>query len=85
MATSRRPASHDPGVAAVASGFATRSNRALTGSAPSRSRAWKIADFDGNATGSTSGPRPAHAIPSVIRPSTSSYDPSACSAIPTEK
>ena len=55
---------------AVANGWATRSNNAFTGSAPSRSRAWKIADFDGNLTGSTSGS--AHANPSVNSPNTSS-------------
>jgi hypothetical protein len=47
MATIRRPASHDPGIAGVASGVATRANNAARGSWPSRCRAWKIADFDG--------------------------------------
>jgi hypothetical protein len=74
IATNRRPANHDPGVAGVANGTATRSNNARTGSNPNRSRAWKIADFDGNLTGSTSGSD--HANPSVINAITSSYDPS---------
>ena len=70
MATNRRPASHALGVPVVANGCATRSNIALTGAAPNRSRAWKIADFDGIASGAASGS--AHANPSVIRPNTSS-------------
>ena len=70
MATNRRPASNDPGVSAVANGPATRSNNACTGSDPNRSRAWKIADFDGSLTGSAPGS--AHANPSVINPNTSS-------------
>ena len=48
IATSRRPANHAPGVASDATGAATRRNNASTGSGPSRARAWKIADFDGN-------------------------------------
>ena len=83
IATNRRPANNDPDVAAVANGRATRSNNAFTGSNPNRSRAWKIADFDGNLTGSTPGS--AHANPSVINPNTSSYEPSECNAIPTAK
>ncbi len=47
IATSRRPASHVPGVPGVPIGAATRSNSAFIGSGPSRTRAWKIADFDG--------------------------------------
>ena len=50
---------------------------------PNRSRAWKIADFDGNFTGSASGND--HANPSVNKPTTSSYEPSECNAIPTAK
>jgi hypothetical protein len=47
MASTRRPANHDPGVSGPANGRATRRNNASTGSAPRRARAWKIADFDG--------------------------------------
>ena len=47
-ATSRRPANHAPGVCGVAIGRATAANNPATGSAPNRTRAWKIADFDGN-------------------------------------
>ena len=83
IATIRRPARNDPGVSAVANGCATRSNNALTGSNPNRSRAWKIADFDGNFTGSTPGSD--HANPSVNNPNTSSYEPSECNAIPIAK
>ena len=83
IATIRRPASHAPGVPTVANGAATRSNNAFTGSDPNRSRAWKIADFDGNFTGSASGND--HANPSVNKPTTSSYEPSECNAIPTAK
>ncbi len=69
IATSRRPASHAPAAPGVASGRATRANNASTGSDPSRARAWKIADFDGNLTGSAPD---VHANPSVNNPSTSS-------------
>jgi hypothetical protein len=82
-ATRRRPPSHAPGVSAVANGCATRANNAFSGSACNRSRAWKIADFDGNFTGGAPGND--HANPSVINPSTSSYEPSACNAIPIAK
>lgn len=47
IATSRRPASHTPGVWSVPIGLATRSNNAVSGSVPSRARAWKIADLLG--------------------------------------
>ena len=70
IATIRRPARNEPRVSLVANGRATRSKSALTGSKPSRSRAWKIADFDGNRTGSAPGSD--HDKPSVNRPSTSS-------------
>jgi hypothetical protein len=70
MATNRRPASHDPGVASVANGRATRANNALNGSTPSRSRAWKIPDFDANFGGAS--PPADHARPSVINAITSS-------------
>jgi hypothetical protein len=70
IATNRRPARNDSAESSVANGRPTRSNSALTGSAPNRSRAWKIADFDGNRTGST--PRSDQARPSVINPITSS-------------
>ena len=83
IATIRRPARNDPGVAAVANGCATRSNNAFTGSNPNRSRAWKIADFDGNRTGAAPGS--AHDNPSVNNANTSSYEPSECNAIPTAK
>jgi len=53
-----------------------------SGSAPSRARAWKMADFEGR-TGSSSPV--VHARPSVRRPSTSSYEPSACSAMSIAK
>lgn len=46
-ATSRRPASHTPGIASVPIGAATASNNALTGADPNRARAWKIADLLG--------------------------------------
>ena len=71
------------GLPTSANGAATRSNNTFTGSDPSRSRAWKIADFDGNFTGSASGND--HANPSVDKPTTSSEEPSECSAIPTAK
>jgi len=47
IATSRRPASHVPGVDCVPIGTATRSNSAFIGSGPNLCRAWKITDFDG--------------------------------------
>ena len=84
IATNRRPASHEPGVTSVANGRATRSNNPRNGSAPKRSRAWKIADFDGDFTGPAS-PDSAHASPSVINPITSSYEPSECKAMPIAK
>ena len=43
MAISRRPLSQAPGVAALASGTATRANNAFTGASPRRTRAWVIA------------------------------------------
>jgi hypothetical protein len=46
IATRRRPTNHEPGESGVARGRATRTNSSRTGSAPSRARAWKIADFD---------------------------------------
>jgi len=70
MATIRRPARNAPVIWSVAIGCATRSNSARSGWGPSRSRAWKIADFDGNFTGSAPGS--AHARPSVNNASTSS-------------
>ena len=73
-ATSRRPASHAPGVDSNANGTATRSNNPRTGSCPSLVRAAKIADFTG-ARGCSCHPEP-HASPSRICDSTSSYDPS---------
>ena len=69
MATSRRPPSHAPGVVSVASGAATLVKSASSGAGPSRDRAWKIADLDGRAIGSSPE---AHARPSVMSESTSS-------------
>ena len=48
MATSRRPANHDPGVLAVAKGRATLAKSSRKGSEPRRARAWKMPDFDGS-------------------------------------
>ena len=84
IATNRRPASHEPGVASVANGRATRSNNPFNGWAPKRSRASKIADFDGNFPGPAT-PDSAHASPSVINAITASYEPSECRAIPIAK
>ena len=69
IATNRLPASHAPGVDAVANGRATRRNNASTGSEPSRGRAWKIADFDGSTTGAAPDD---HDNPSVNNANTSS-------------
>jgi hypothetical protein len=83
IATSRRPASHTPGIASVPIGVATRANNAANGSEPNRVRAWKIADLLG---GRYSSCQPeAHDSPSVNWASTSSYEPSEYSAIPIEK
>ena len=82
MATNRRPANHAPAEPGAANGTATRSNNDRTGSNPSRDRASKIADFDGNLTGSASA---THDKPSVNNDNTSSYEPSECIAIPIEK
>ena len=68
IATSRRPASHTPGVVAVAIGLATRANNAANGSDPSRARAWKIADFDGNLRLPTPRPTTAHRSAAPARP-----------------
>src|SRR5680860_877797 len=83
IATSRRPASHDPGVSGSASGAATRRNNASTGAAPNRARAWKMPDFDGG-TYDSAHPDD-HDSPSVSWAITSSYEPSEYSAIPTAK
>ena len=69
MATSRRPPSQAPGVPASAKGVATLENNTWSGSGPSRARAWKIADFEGKASGSSPD---VHARPSVNSASTSS-------------
>ncbi len=82
IATRRRPANQQPGAPTSANGTATRSNNAATGSVPRRARAWKIADFDGNTTGSSPD---AHDNPSVNNDRTSSYEPSEYNAIPIEK
>ena len=66
-ATSRRPANHTPGVASTPIGRATRSNNAASGSAPSRARAWKIADLLGSGSTSRSSPRPTTAHRSTAR------------------
>ena len=78
------PASHAPGVADRRQRL-QRPDRTTPSAAraPTASRAWKIADFDGNFTGSAS--RNDHANPSVNNPSTSSYEPSECNAIPIAK
>src|SRR5680860_854815 len=83
MATNRRPASHADGVDSAAIGTATCLNSSQRGSEPNRTRAWKIADFDGNLGGSPPGS--AHDRPSVNNDNTSKYDPSECNAIPIEK
>jgi len=49
--------------------FATLENSTWSGSDPNRARAWKIADFEGRAIGSSPD---VHARPSVNRASTSS-------------
>src|SRR5699024_1449149 len=83
MATRRRPASHVPGVSAVPIGAATRSNSAWSGSAPSRTRAWKIADLLGGRYVSCQPED--HDSPSVSCEKMSSYDPSEYRAIPIAK
>jgi len=70
IATSRRPASHTPGVRSAPIGRATRSNNAANGSEPSRARAWKIADLLGGLYASCQPE--AHDSPSVSCASTSS-------------
>lgn len=61
-----------------------RPDRTTPSPAPPRGvRAWKIADFDGNPTGSSAAP--AHANPSVINDNTSRYEPSECNAKPIAK
>lgn len=47
IAISRRPASQTSGISSVPIGRATLSNSAASGLAPSRARAWKIADLLG--------------------------------------
>jgi hypothetical protein len=69
-ATSRRPASHTPGVSSMPIGWATRANSAANGSEPSRARAWKIADLLGGLKRSCQPE--AHESPSVSWASTSS-------------
>src|SRR5665811_2355544 len=54
IATSRRPAKNAPRVSGVAIGVATVSNSTWIGSYPKRSRAWKIAEAEGNPGGSQS-------------------------------
>ncbi|GAC1443039.1 MAG: hypothetical protein NVSMB55_15470 [Mycobacteriales bacterium] len=83
IATSRRPASHTPGVETPPIGLATRSNNAANGSAPNRARAWKIADLLGGVYVSVHPD--AHDSPSVSCANTSSYEPSEYKAIPIEK
>jgi hypothetical protein len=51
MATSRQPRYHAPWVAAVANGRAVWANRVLSGSGPSRTRAWISADLTGSRAG----------------------------------
>ena len=77
-----RPAS-TLGVPLPASGRATRANSRAIASAPRRSRACEIAALLASRRGSS--PRSAHANPSEINASTSSYEPSECSAIPIAK
>ena len=63
IATNRRPASHTEAIPGVPIGLATRTNNASNGFGPSRARAWKIADFDGNVK--LSSQPEAHDNPSV--------------------
>ena len=58
IATSRRPASHAPGVSTVANGARDPVEQRLHRLGPQPFRAWKIADFDGNFTGSAIAARP---------------------------
>jgi len=60
-----------------------RSNTPATGAAPSRARAWKIADFRWQHDRFSS--TDAHDRPSSTNDKTSSYEPSNATAIPIEK
>ena len=72
IATSRRPASHTPGVSGPPIGRATRANNAANGSDPNRSRAWKIADLPGNRyCSATPTPTTTHRSAATTRPHTS--------------
>jgi len=79
IVTSRRPASHVPGVASVPIGTATRSNSAFIGSGPNRARAWKSGAASGGRSvardsaarlclaGDVLSYRPEEALPDVLQ------------------